>query len=565
MIKYHICTSLQEVKHFKPEIETFADIETHGFYINTRLVQVFQPATDEIIYLLDTDIIPLEDIKAWLKPLWTIWQGCTYDFGTLNMTTAKFDDTLLLARSAYPEWREFKLDNIVTLLGYDYLYEGLDKKEMQKLGFVPGAYLSRAQLQYAATDVYALWKIWEDKKIQEARKLLCYTIDMLSTRYSIQYQQNKLIVHQPSVRKELDALVDIIAENEIKLHGLNPNSPKQVKEALGTASSDKQTLIKLIGEGNEIAELVFKQRRLLKRRTFLNSYNYPWVETRFNPGGAATGRFTATGGDLERGINAQQITRNLQYMFHQPTEDTSVIHADYSTAELRAGCSIMGDKAMYAELMAGNDLHKVAVLMVMTDKKLEDVTKEERQKGKAINFGLIFGMSAASFQEYAYTEYDVIFTLEECQAIKKAYNTKYSDIANYHSRMWNSYKSTPVETPTGRKNMARLGTDAINFATQGSVGDTVKLAKHYLVREFPESINYTFNIVHDAIYMRVPKFSEATWADRLAEAMCKAWVEICKCPMFKFKDIPMPVEVEWIDPENNKHLCVEYIDGKKVA
>jgi len=563
-MKYKICESIEEVKHFKPDTETFSDVESGGLYINLRLVQVYQPATDDTIYILDTDIIDVEEIKAWLKPLWTIWQGCTYDFGTLNMTTVRFDDTLYLARSAYPQWKDFKLDNIVSRLGYDYLYEDLDKKSLQKLGFLPGAYLSHEQLRYSATDVYALSLIWKDKNFQETRNLLSYKLDIISVGYSIEYQQNNLIVSQSDVRKELDLLVDVIKANEIALQGLNPNSPKQVKEKLGTTSSNKATLIKLIGEGNHIAELVFKQRRLLKRRTFLNSYNFPYVTTRFNPGGAATGRFTSTGGDLERGINAQQITRNLQYMFHKPTEAdsiygaTSVVHADYSTAELRAGCSIMKDEAMYKELMAGNDLHKVAVLMVMPDKKLEDVTKAERQKGKAINFGLIFGMSAAAFQEYAYIEYDVIFTLEECKAIKKAYNTKYHNISDYHKQMWNSYKNTPVETPTGRKNMARLGTDAINYATQGGVADTVKLAEHYLVRNYPEAIKYTFNVVHDAIYLRVPTGDEVLWADRLAEAMIKAWVEICKCDMFYYKDIPMPVEVEWLTPDG-KNMVKEYV------
>lgn len=558
MIKYHICQSLDEVKHLKTNSPTFADIETNGLYINTRLVQVFQPDTDETIYILDTDILQLDDIKAWLKPLWTIWQGCTYDFGTLNITTAQFDDTLYLARSAYPEWREFKLDNIVNQLGYEHLYDGLDKKELQKLGFAPGAYLSQVQLQYAATDVYALWMIWQDKRIQEARNKLSYKIDIMSVKYSIEYQQNELVVHQPSVRKELDSLVEIIASNEIALGGLNPNSPKQVKEYLGTPSSNKETLIKLIGEGNHMAELVFKQRRLLKRRTFLNSYNYPKVITRFNPAGAATGRFTSTGGDLDRGINAQQITRGLQYMFHQPTEDTSVVHADYSTAELRAGCSIMRDSEMYSELRRGLDLHRIAATFAI-DKDPSEITKAERQKGKAISFGFIFGMSAASFQEYAYTNYDVRFTLEECQAIKHRYSTKYQGINAYHKQMWNNYKSTPVETPTGRRNMARLGTDAINYATQGAVADTVKLAVRYLCREYEQAVKYIFNVVHDAVYLRVPKGDETLWADRLAAAMLKAWVEICKCEMFYYKDIPMPVEVEWVDPITNKEMVKEYV------
>lgn len=558
MINYVICKTIEEVQHFKADLETFSDIETGGLYIDTRLVQVYQPKTDEKIYILDTDIIPLDSIKEWLKPMWTIWQGGNYDFGTLGITTEKFDDTLYLARLAYPEWREFKLDNIVSRLGYDYLYDGLDKKSLQKLGFKPGAYLSTNQLRYSATDVYALSKIWEDRRIQEARNILSYKINILSLKYAVQYQQNTLLIDQKSVRKELDEVEVKIKSYERKLQGLNPNSPKQCKEALGVVSTDKNTLIKLIADGNELAENIFTQRRLLKRKNFLDNYNFPWVETRFNPAGAATGRFTSTGGDLPRGINAQQITRDLQYLFHQPTEDTSVVHADFSTAELRAGCSIMKDATMYEELKAGLDLHKIAATLAMPDKKPEDITKAERQKGKAVSFGFIFGMSADSFQEYAYVNYGVKFTKEECNMIKCNYSTRYQGINNYHKEKWNNYKSVPVETPMGTKNMANLGTDAINFATQGGIAEVTKLSVHYLCRDYPEAIKYIFNVVHDAIYLRTPKYVEQLWADRLAECMKKGWEEFCKLPMLYYKDIPMPVEIEWIDPNTGEHIVKEY-------
>lgn len=558
MVNYIVCSSLNEVSYFKNDAETFSDIETSGLYIDTRLVQVYQPSTDENVYILDTDKIDLEEIKLWLLDKWTIWQGCTYDFGCLHITTREFDDTLMLARIAYPELGEFTLDNLASAFGADHLYDGLNKKELQKLGFKKGAYLSQVQLKYSAADVVALSIIWKDKGIQEAKKVLAYQINKLSIKYAVQYQQNKLVVHQPSVMKELIEVETKIAEWHDKLHGINPNSPKQCKEALGAASTDKNTLIKLIADGNQLAEAIFTQRRLIKRQGFLRSYNYPWVETRFNPAGAATGRFTSTGGDLDRGINAQQITRDLQYIFHQPTDTTSVVHADFSTAELRAGCSIMKDETMYNELKAGNDLHKIAATLAMPDKQPHEVTKAERQKGKAISFGFIFGMSAESFQEYAYVNYGVKFTLEECKMIKQNYARRYQGISAYHRQMWNSYKTTPVSTPAGTRNMPRLGTDAINFATQGGIAEVTKLSVHYLCKEFPEAVMYIFNVVHDAIYLRVPKGDEQLWADRLAIAMKKGWEEFCKLPMMFYKDIPMPVEIEWVDPETNNHVVKEY-------
>lgn len=548
--------SINELPKFNPELPAFCDSETDGFYINTRLVQIYQPEASDLIYVLDTDVISLDDIKELLKPLWTVWHNISYDFGTLKMVTAKFDDTLWLARIAYPDWGEYGLDKVIAKLGHTHLYDGIDKKGMQKSGFRKGAYLSNAQLKYSATDVYALSLIWQNKMFQKSREVLAYKFDIISIKYSIQYQQNGLVVHQPSVRKELDNITDEIKANTLALNGLNPNSPKQCKEALGVDSTDKNTLIHLITNGNKLAELVFKQRRLLKRQTMLHSYNYPKVFTYFNPAGAITGRFTSSGGDLPNGINAQQITRNLQYMFNQNTEDTTVIHADFSTAELRAGCSIMKDETMHQELMAGMDLHKVAATLAMGGRP-EDVTKADRQKGKAISFGLIFGMSATSFQEYAYVNYGVVFTPEECVAIKAAYVKRYPQINKYHKEKWNSYKTEPVVTPLGHRAKARLGTDAINHATQGCIAETTKLAVHYLVKEDDRALDYIFNVVHDAIYLRVPNSEVDYWVPIVIATMKKGWSEMCKMPMLYFKDIPMPVELEYTCPITGKHIVIE--------
>lgn len=558
MVSYRIPETLAGLA-FKLDEPVFMDIETQGLYVDTRLVQLYQPGTYDDVIVLDTDIIDLDEIKKFIAPLWSVWYNASYDLGTLNMSTARIDDILYLVRSAYPEFQEFALDKVLTQLNFGHLYQGLDKKALQKAGFMKGAYLSDAQLRYSATDVVALSYLWKNQKIQNARNLLAYKVDILNLKYAVEYQQNNLIVNQEGVRLELDKLVDVIAEHDKELNGLNPNSPKQVKEYLGTDSSSKEILIDLIANGTpdqkKMAKLVYEQRRLLKRRTFLNSYNYPYVTTRFNPAGAATGRFTSTGGDLERGINAQQITRDLQYLFNGDTEDTTVVHGDFSTAELRAGCSIMKDAAMYAELKEGKDLHKIAATLALGGDP-ENVTKAERQKGKAISFGFIFGMSAPSFVEYAFVNYGVTFTLEEAQAIKYKYSQRYKNIAAYAKKWWNDYKTEMVQTPLGRRNKARLGTDAINYATQGCIAETTKLSIHYLVSEYPEVLKYIYNVVHDAIYLRVPKGTEIEWADRLAAAMKKGWVEMCKCPMLYFKDIPMPVEVEYTT--NGQYVCKEY-------
>lgn len=560
-VKWEVITNttsaLNILKSFDIEQPIFSDIEGDGINGPNRTIQLYQPETIDLVYIIDFDYVDEELFKQAFKSYWTIWHNASYDFGTLEMTTNKFDDTMYLARTAHPEFRKFSLDHIANSLGYDYLYSELDKKDIQTKGFVIGAYLSQKQLKYAATDVIALSLIWQDKKIQATREKLCYQVDILSLKYSIQYQQNGLIPNREAVKNELNKLEDDINANFIILNGLNCNSPKQVREFFGTKSSDKATLLRLIGTGDKIAKAVFDQRRLLKAKNMLESYDQDIVYTRFNPAGAVTGRFTANGKNLDNAINAQQIPRKYQYIFNMNTKDTVVVHADYSTAELRAGCSIMKDETMYEQLKAGIDLHRVAATFALVDKKPEEITKEERISGKAISFGFIFGMSAASFVEYAYMNFGVIFTEAEAKKIRDNYHKMYKQISQYAKYWWNHYKTEPVRTPMGRLNMANLGTDAINYGTQGGVGELMKLAAHYLIKEYPEAIKYIFNIVHDAGYLRVPKGDEVIWGERLGNAMIKAWPEYCKLDMMYYKDIPMPVEVEYTCSKTGKHIVKE--------
>lgn len=551
MIKFEVVTDLADLPEFSAQLPVFADTETEKLYVGARLIQLYQPQTSEKVFIVDLDSV---DVGSFIKPLWTVWWNVSYDFGTLNTSTERFDDLQYMARIAYPAWKSYKLNDVISTLGHDDLYDGLDKKKLQKAGFRRGAQLSNDQLRYSATDVYALSLIWENRAIQAASKTVAYKLDIHSVRYCTEYQQNGLIVNRDAVKLELAKLESSIAYNYEILGTLNPNSPKQVREALGTESSDKPTLIRLISGGGAVGKLaksVFDQRRLLKRRTMLRSYDHDRVYTRFNPNGATTSRFTATGGDLELGINAQQIPRDYQYIFNTDTDDTVVIHADYSTAELRAGASIMRDEAMYLELKAGKDLHVEAAIMAGADEaemvKGTDAYKENRQKGKAISFGKIFGQSPASFIEYAYVNYGVVLTDEESRNIHARYINKYKGIHKYHKTKWDNYKDVPAVTPLGHRNMARLGTDAINYATQGAVAETTKLAVHYLVSENPEALEYIYNVVHDAIYLRVPVGKEHLWATRLGNAMKKGWEELCKTPLMYYKDIPMPIEVEYLN------------------
>ena len=684
-----------------------ADIETNNLYGRLRTIQLYCKAYSNETYFIDFDLFrDIEDeILDEFKNLWTVWANPSYDFGVLRFTTTHFDDVQQLARLAYPKLSKtlkgFALDNIISKVAGIDAYVGMDKKTLQKAGFNIGVELTEEQVKYACSDVYYMYNVWIDKRIQHQRATnISYSIDTKALRESIKYQQNAILFHQPSLLKEkTDTTFKDIDEKEI-LEGISCNSHAKVRRQLGYPASDAYTLLKLVGgydvwftntaislvefacsqynkttskqkekdnfktnliedmeedstkvwdryrdtflvhttneklrgyklrevkdklsmaisngryelndalhlksipqiikyldsasttllpiddttsllvyTNEEIEDLkdratyakaVFDNRRTVKRLGYINQYLLPKGDTNefkpmytyFNPYGAVTGRFTSKGGDDADALNLQQIPRDLQYTTFMDTEDTVVVHADYSTAELRTACSLMADPAMYQYLKDGVDLHKVSATFAI-DKMVEDITKEERQKGKAISFGLIFGMGIATFIQQSYKDYGVLFTEEEAKAIIAKYMKTYKAIAKYIAKAWDNYKKTPCISPSGRVSMADTGNAYINFPTQSGVADMTKLATIYMIKDHPIASTYIFNVVHDAIYLRVPRGEETMWAKLLVEYMKMGYTEYVKLPMFTYKDIPQPVEVEYNDYSNGEAvaICKEY-------
>ena len=585
-----IITQLQELPQFDTTQPVFCDIETQGLYINTRLIQFYQPTLDDIIYIVDLAPINynqndykanLHSVKELMKSLHLVFYNASYDLGTLNLVPEKVDDLFYAVKSAYPEFMEFSLDKVTTKMGYGNMYAGIDKKKLQKQGFVLGAYLSQQQLKYSALDVLALAKMWEDKKIQNIIKTnMAYIVDILNLKYAIQYQQNGLRVDLETRNKELVKSAEAVERLSTELpFGFNPNSYIQVRKYLRITKSDHATLVEYALSSAPLAakaKVIIDLKKAKKEVSYLESINTDRMYTRFNVAGAATGRFTSSGGDLPFGFNAQQIPRQFQKLFKADLDDTTVVGLDYATLELRLACTIFGDETMHQQLINGEDLH-IAMAKRITGKELHPdglqgakdaasgmadtsydyITHKDRTDAKSANFGFVFGMSANKYRDYAFTSYGLNFTPEQCNNIRNAYFKQYPAFKEYHEKVWKAMdKGYIYKTALGRRVKPKLGTDAINGPVQGSGGETTKLAVHYLIKndcirlgldpktewQQSEVIKYIFNVVHDAIYLRVPKDEKEIWFKRLADAMKQGWTELLKSPLCKYKDIPMPVD-----------------------
>lgn len=537
-------SNLTELPSFKVGEPLFLDTETDGLYGQVRLLQLYQPSTGEPVII---DYVTYEDnfelLKLKLQEHWIVCHNATYDMTVLGIIPKQLDDTLYLARHAFLKLDNYSLDRVVIACGLGNLYADLDKKQLQKSNFSEEAVLSVEQYKYAELDVRALAGIFE--KLKAYKDIVAYKVDMLSMQYALRYQRNGIGVNKQLVMNDFQETEDKIVTNELELNGLNVNSPKQCKEALKLETTDKSALLKAISQGNKLAKLVFEQRRLIKRKTMLESYMYDKVYTIFNVAGAVSGRFTASGKDIKQGINGQQIPRSCKYFFHNASPDIATIEADYSTLELRLAATIFGDNNMRQQLVEGKDLHREVAARLL-NKKPEDVTKDDRTKAKAVNFGFVYGMSAKRFMDYAFDNYGLTLDINEAGQWRNTYFRMYPQIALYHKYIWEHYKDAGfyVQTALGRKIAPKLGTDALNVAVQGSGAECTKLAIHYLVKDNDKYLNYITNVVHDSIKLEVPISIVEQSKKDLECAMLKAWKELLTSTLCKFKDIPMLVDIE---------------------
>ena len=95
MVSYRIPETLASLA-FKLDEPVFMDIETQGLYVDTRLVQLYQPGTYDDVIVLDTDIIDLDEIKKFIAPLWSVWYNASYDLGLLGLLIQSFKSLPLI-------------------------------------------------------------------------------------------------------------------------------------------------------------------------------------------------------------------------------------------------------------------------------------------------------------------------------------------------------------------------------------------------------------------------------------------------------------------------------------
>jgi len=260
----------------------------------------------------------------------------------------------------------------------------------------------------------------------------------------------------------------------------------------------------------------------------LSAFLYPFVglihpvSGRIHPDyrqiGASSGRMSC--GDP----NIQQIPRDAAFRacFVAPTGRKLVI-ADYSQIELRVAAEISRDNRMINAYKNNEDLHRLTASLV-SGIPAGDVTTQQRQAAKAVNFGLIYGMGAAGLQTYAQTSYGVEMSLEQARAFRERFFRAYPGIASWH-RLQQQEKPAQGKTLAGRRFVFELDTGLsmlCNTPVQGTAADILKLALGILAKRLHGSSTYIIAAVHDEILLETDASNAEDVAVLLKDAMEEA-------------------------------------------
>ena len=231
------------------------------------------------------------------------------------------------------------------------------------------------------------------------------------------------------------------------------------------------------------------------------------IRAHFQQNVTTTGRLSCTEPNLQNIPIRQELGRKLRKAFIAADENHTLVGADYSQIELRVLAHLSGDEVLIEAFNNGDDIHKLTASRVL-GVPFDDVSLEQRSRAKAVNFGVIYGMSSFGLSE------ELNISRKEADEYIKEYFRKHEKVKVYmDSRIADCKACGYSETILGRKRMIpeigasnfmvrQLGERlAMNTPIQGSAADIIKLAMIGVYRELKEHFPQSRLIlqVHDEL------------------------------------------------------------------
>jgi DNA polymerase I-like protein with 3'-5' exonuclease and polymerase domains len=549
-----------------------------------RLIQL---ATPSGVHIIDLDafgdssncnlrenkaLAPLRDLLSAYRPV-KIAHNAKFDAKfikhTLGADLGGIFDTLLASQliGAGDIEERHGLDTVANR----YLNESVDKTErLSNWNFE----LSEAQLQYAARDAAVLVPLREklierlrsDSLVQCAQLEFECVMTVADMELAGFYMHKDRWLEQLSIvekrRTQLASeLQDVLAEesNQGTLFGgpqrdeINLDSHQQLTRALerlGITVPDSTRNWKLQPLAAEYPVIA----TLLEYRTVqkaLTSYGQNMIDlvnptthrlhADFRQIGAPTGRFSCTN------PNIQQVPHAVEYRrcFSGHPEGRKLIIADYSQIELRILAEFSGDRAFINAFNSGADLHRVTAAEVF-NVAVDQVTREQRDFAKRLNFGVVYGIGAQRFSIMTGS------SVGEAENILRKYFATYRGLDTYlHEAADRAVRDRQARTGSGRlvrfrydeqdrQQISMTKRNGKNTPIQGTSADILKRALRLLKDELRNTNAQIVNIIHDEIVVEADADEAEEVAQKVERAMCAAGEEYVKT-------VPVKVETEIAD------------------
>lgn len=463
----------------------------------------------------------------------------------INLKGIKFDCSIA-AYILNPTNNKLKIENLaeqyLEIDVKDVLGENTNKKEKQINLFDElngeSQEEKRKGEQKCTFYSYLIYKLQEitTKQLKEINALeLFNNIDMPTVEVLADMQWNGMYADEEELNKfgnKLKEQLEIKTKMIYEMAGeeFNINSTKQLGEILfekmklpvikktkSGYSTDVDVLEKLKIEDPIISEILDYRQLMKLNSTYVEGLK-PYINARtkrihsfFHQTITATGRISSTEPNLQNIPTRFELGKNLRKIF-KPEDGKVYIDADYSQIELRVLADMSEDKHMVQAFKEGQDIHKQAASKVFKT-PMDEVTKEQRSNAKAVNFGIVYGISDFGLGE------QLGISRKQAKKYIDEYLTEYEGIKNFMENITEKAKETGyVETLFNRRRyipelksnnymVRQFGARAaMNTPIQGTAADIMKIAMINVHKELLDK-NLEAKIVlqvHDEMMIEAP-------------------------------------------------------------
>ena len=461
----------------------------------------------------------------------------------LDMRTYSFD-TMIAQWLIDPASRHFGLKDMASS------YLNIQMTEIEELIGKGKSQISMAQVPvtiaapYAAADAEVTLRLMPLLKsgLEKVNAIrLLNEIEMPLIPILIDMEQKGIAINAPLLGEMSRSLSERMFEIENEVYSVvgyrfNINSTQQLSKALfetlkleppdrrnRTSSghfSTSASILEDIKFQHEVVNLLLEYRELAKlQSTYLESLprqinpTTGRIHTSFNQTGSVTGRLASSDPNLQNIPTRTELGKKVRQGFVSG-EGQVFLSIDYSQIELRIVAHMSGDDAMLEAFRTGQDIH-AATASAIFNIPIENITKEQRRHAKAINFGLIYGMSAFGLSR------TTGLTIAESEDFVKAYFQQFPKVKSFLDQLRiTAGQQGYVETLLGRRRYfpnlqkqapnqirQREEREAINAPIQGTAADILKIAMIRVPAALAEhGLNADLLLqVHDELLFEVPE------------------------------------------------------------